>query len=79
MPDWIDSPGEAATLLSIAAAVVGVLFWIIRSKVDQVLHETKPNSGTSMRDAVDRIERQVERLNQKLDSHIDWHLNNKEN
>ena len=74
MPDWIDTPGEVATVLTIAAAVVGSLFWVVRAKVDQVLHETKPNSGTSMRDAVDRIERQVERLNDKLDGHIDWHM-----
>lgn len=78
MPEWLDTPGEVATILTIAAAVVGSLFWVVRAKVDQVLHETKPNSGTSMRDAVDRIERQVERLNDKLDSHIDWHLNKEE-
>lgn len=78
MPDWIDTPAEVATVLTIAAAVVGSLFWVVRAKVDQVLHETKPNSGTSMRDAVDRIERNLERLNDKLDGHIDWHLN-KEN
>lgn len=78
MPDWIDSPGEVATILTIAAAVIGSLFWVVRAKVDQVLHETKPNSGLSMRDAVDRIERNVDRLNEKLDGHIDWHLN-KEN
>ena len=74
MPDWIDSPSEVATVLTIAAAVVGCLFWVVRAKVDQVLHETRPNSGTSMRDAVDRIERQVEKLNDKLDGHIEWHL-----
>ena len=78
MPDWLDTPGEVATILTIAAAVVGSLFWVVRAKVDQVIHETKPNSGTSMRDAIDRIERQVERLNDKLDSHIDWHLNKEE-
>ena len=78
MPDWLDTPGEVATILTIAAAVVGSLFWVVRAKVDQVIHETKPNSGTSMRDAIDRIERQVERLNNKLDSHIDWHLNKEE-
>ena len=78
MPVWIDTPAEVATMLGIAATVVGVLFWLVRTKVDQVLHETRPNSGVSMRDAVDRIEKQVDRLNDKLDGHIDWHLN-KEN
>jgi hypothetical protein len=74
MPVWIDTPGEVATILGIAATVIGVLFWLVRTKVDQVLHEVHPNSGISLRDAVDRIEKQVDRLNDKLDGHIDWHL-----
>lgn len=78
MPEWFDTPGEVATILTIGAAVVGCLFWVVRAKVNEVLHETKPNSGTSMRDAVDRIERNVDRLNQKLDDHMQWHLDRSE-
>lgn len=74
MIEWVDTPGEVATVLSIGAVLIAVLFWVIRAKVEQVLHETKPNSGTSMRDAVDRIEKSVDRLNEKLDDHISWHL-----
>lgn len=74
MPEWIDSPTELATIMAVGASVVGVLFWIVRTKVNEVLHETIPNSGASLRDAVDRIERNVDRLNEKLDGHIDWHL-----
>lgn len=74
MPDWMDTPAEALTMIMIASAVVGCLWWVIDSKVNQVIHETQPNSGESLRDAVDRIEASVTRLNDKLDGHILWHL-----
>lgn len=74
MPDWIDGPNEIATIMAVGASVVGVLFWIVRTKVNEVLHETRPNSGTSMRDAVDRIEIHMIRIEDKIDGHITWHL-----
>jgi hypothetical protein len=75
MPEWIDAPTEIATIMAIGASVVGVLFWIVRTKVNEVLYETKPNSGTSLRDAVDRIETHMLRVEEKIDGHITWHLN----
>jgi len=77
VPEWFDEPGEILAVLSIVAAVFAGLIWIIKA-VDAIKHETKPNSGQSLRDAVDRIESSVTRLNDKLDNHIDWHLDNKE-
>lgn len=74
MPEWLDTPGEVLTLIMIASTVVGCLWWVIKVKVDQVIHETQPNSGESLRDAVDRIEASVSKLNDKLDGHIQWHL-----
>lgn len=73
MVDWVNSPAEILTVLSIAAMVLAALMWLIKA-VQAIQHETKPNSGTSMRDAIDRIERTVEKLNDKLDGHIDWHM-----
>ena len=73
MVDWVNSPAEILTILSIAAIVVAALTWLIKS-VQAIQHETKPNSGMSMRDAIDRIERTVDKLNDKLDGHIDWHM-----
>jgi hypothetical protein len=67
MPDWLDTPGEVVAIIAIATAVFGVLFWLIDARVGKVLHEVTPNSGKSLRDAVDRIEN-------KLDTHIQWHL-----
>lgn len=55
MPEWIDSPAEVLTLLSILGVVLAGLVWMIRAQIAQ-MKELKPNHGSSMRDAVDRIE-----------------------
>jgi hypothetical protein len=73
MPDWLDTTGEFLTVLSITALVFAALMWLIKA-VSAIQHETKPNSGMSMRDSIDRIEKNVDRLNEKLDGHITWHL-----
>jgi hypothetical protein len=73
MPEWLDSPGEFLTVLSITALVFAALMWLIKA-VSAIQHETKPNSGMSMRDSIDRIENNVNKLNDKLDGHITWHL-----
>lgn len=56
MPEWIDSPAEALTLLSILGVVLAGLTWMIRAQIAQ-MRELKPNHGSSLRDAIDRIER----------------------
>jgi hypothetical protein len=73
MPDWLDTTGEFLTVLSITALVFAALMWLIKA-VSAIQHETRPNSGLSMRDSINRIEASVDRLNDKLDSHISWHL-----
>jgi hypothetical protein len=73
MPDWLDTTGEFLTILSITALVFAALMWLIKA-VSAIQHETKPNSGLSMRDSIDRIENNVNKLNDKLDGHITWHL-----
>ena len=70
MPDWIDTPAEVMTVLSILGVLVAVLVFIVDSRVNRMYREMKPNGGSSLRDAVDRIER-------KVDGHIKWHLEDK--
>lgn len=76
MPEWIDSPAEALTILSIAGALFAALMWLIRAQIIAT-RELKPNHGSSMRDAVDRIERNIERIESKIDGHVKWHLEEK--
>ena len=73
MPDWLDTPGEFLTVITITSIVLAALMWLIKA-VSAIQHETKPNSGMSMRDSINRIEASVDRLNDKLDGHITWHL-----
>lgn len=61
MPEWVDSPAEALTLLSILGVVLTGLTWLIRAQIHQ-MRELKPNHGSSLRDAVDRIERSQREL-----------------
>lgn len=56
MPEWTDSPAEVLTLLSIVGVVIAGLTWLIRAQIAQ-MKELKPNHGSSLRDAIDRIER----------------------
>ena len=67
MPDWFNDVSDAPVVLLIVGAVIGVLAFVINAKVDKVLHEMFPNSGQSMRDAINRIE-----ANQA--QHIQWHM-----
>ena len=70
MPDWIDTPNELMAVLSILGVVIAVIVFIVDSRVNRMYREMKPNGGTSLRDAVDRIEK-------KIDGHIQWHLEDK--
>lgn len=65
---WFDSPPEILTVLSIGGIIAGALFWIIDARLAKVQKEFQPNGGASMRDQLNRIE-------QKIDGHIDWHMN----
>ena len=76
MPDWFNEMSDIPVLITITIAVLGVLGYVINSKIDKVLHEMFPNSGKSMRDAIDTANRGIESLDAKLDSHIQWHLDN---
>ena len=71
LPDWFDSINDIPVVLTIVTAFFGAVLWVINQKIEAVKHEVKPNSGASMRDAVDRIE-------EKLDRHIEWHITHKE-
>jgi hypothetical protein len=65
--DWMDSPPEILTMLSIAGIIMGALFWVIDSRLGKLLREFKPNGGSSVRDQLNRIEA-------KVDGHIGWHM-----
>lgn len=68
------NPEQILTYLSIGAVIVTALFFLIDSRIGKVLAEFKPNGGASVRDQLDRIEKKVDDLEDKIEGHIDWHM-----
>jgi hypothetical protein len=50
--------GIAVATLTIVAGFAGFVRWLVK----HYLYELKPNSGTSLRDSVDRLERRMDDL-----------------
>lgn len=53
--DWA---GLAVSIFTIAGGFAMAIKWLVK----HYLNELKPNSGSSLRDAVTRLERQVEEI-----------------
>jgi len=54
--------GLILTLLSIVALVAGGIKWLTKHYFDEIKAEFKPNGGSSLKDAVNRLERDVTHL-----------------
>jgi hypothetical protein len=55
--DWL---GLTLTSLSILAIIGVAVRWIIRHYLKDVVHELKPNGGSSLKDQVNRLEAKVQ-------------------
>jgi len=56
------SPNEWAGLIVSAISIASALAIGVRHLVKHYLSELRPNGGSSLRDSVDRLERQVEEI-----------------
>ena len=56
------TPSDWAALAVSVTTLVGVLALGVRHLVKHYLSELRPNGGSSLRDAVNRLERQVEEI-----------------
>ena len=56
------TPNEWVGLAVAATTLVGTLAMTVRHLVKYYLSELRPNGGSSLRDSVDRLERQVEEI-----------------
>jgi len=70
--DWA---GFTLTVLGILSAVGIVLRWILKKYVEQIMMELKPNSGSSMKDQVTRLESKVDKLYDAILIHLEDHAN----
>jgi uncharacterized membrane protein YfbV (UPF0208 family) len=64
--DWL---GTILTALSILALVAGGIKWLVK----HYLNELKPNSGSSLKDSVDRLEKKTDQLFDLLVEHFKDH------
>ena len=72
------TPSEIISLVSVSLAIVtallGGLMWIVKSQVQAMRRDMQPNGGSSTKDQLNRIERDVSEVRHKVDDHITWHL-----
>lgn len=75
--------GAIIAILGAAALIHRIVFKKLNDKLEKINQELHPNGGSSMRDAVNRIEKNQEEIKEdfkdvrdKIDSHIEWHLDN---
>ena len=57
------------TILSILTIIGGSIRWLVK----HYLNELKPNSGSSLKDSVDRLEKKTDKLFDLLLEHINSH------
>jgi hypothetical protein len=68
--------GIIVAAIAVVSAVLGGILWLIRAQV-AMQREFKPNGGSSTRDSLNRIEKDVRDIRGKIDDHIDWHMDQK--
>jgi len=68
----LDQPADLVPIILIGSAILAGLLWLIRAQV-AMQREFKPNGGSSMRDAMNRIEKDVRDVRYRMDKHIDNH------
>ena len=79
---WAAGVVVAITAISVGlAALYRLLTASLSKRLDDISSQLRRNGGTSLRDAVDRIEERtqvlhtdVRDLRERLDDHISWHL-----
>ncbi len=68
----LSQPQDLVPLVIIAAALLSGLLWIIKGQ-SAMSREFRPNGGSSMKDAVNRIEKDLRDVRYRMDKHIDNH------
>ncbi len=68
--DWA---GLILTVLSIVGIVGVGVRWIVKKYVEDILSELKPNSGSSMKDQVTRLEDKMDKMFDLMIDHLKDH------
>jgi len=70
--DWA---GFVLTVLSILGIIGVSARWIMKKYVEDILAELKPNSGSSMKDQVTRLEDKMDKMFDMMIDHLKDHNN----
>lgn len=68
----IDEPGDLVPIVVVLTAVLAGVLWLIRAQVS-LSKEFRRNGGSSTKDQLWRIERDLTQIRERLDHHIDQH------
>lgn len=68
----IGSPNDLLPIVGLISIILGGIIWIIKAQIS-MSKEFKPNHGGSLRDSIDRLERDTRDIRQRVDAHIDTH------
>ncbi len=67
-----DQPADLVPIILIGTSALGGILWLIRAQL-AMQREFRPNGGSSMRDAMNRIEKDIRDVRYRMDKHIDNH------
>jgi hypothetical protein len=67
-----EQPADLVPIILIGSAILAGLLWLIKAQIS-MQKEFRPNGGSSMRDAMNRIEKDVRDVRYRMDKHIDNH------
>jgi len=70
--DWA---GLILTILGILGAVGVAMRWILKKYIEEIMSELKPNSGSSMKDQITRLEAKTDKLYDAILIHLEDHAN----
>lgn len=57
----------------VSSVLLAGLIWIIKAQI-AMSKEFKPNGGSSAKDSLIRIEKDIKDVRNKIDNHVHWHL-----
>lgn len=69
----IGAPSDIVPIVVIATAILAGVMYLIRSQI-AIQKQFQPNHGSSFKDQMNRIEADMREVRNKIDDHIQWHL-----
>jgi hypothetical protein len=68
----IGSPADLVPIVVVGTAMLGGILWLVKAQA-AILREFRPNGGSSLKDQMNRLERDFRYHRDRLDKHIDHH------